>query len=157
MSSTYFGKGAGWIRVLLFCLILGPVARAEVTTPGPSVADDIMKLRDPFHAPDGIAAKADVVANDLERFSIGEFKLLGVITGPSRVRALVQCPNGKTYFVSEKMRIGNHKGIVRKILSDVIQVRERVPNALGQDESIDGEIRLSIGDSLGAQNSEGGR
>ncbi len=113
----------------------------------PQIAEEMLKLRDPFRAPEILSLKAQLPKTDLERYPLDEYKLLGVITGPNRLRALLLCPNGKTYFVGEKTKIGMHRGIIRRITPDRIDVREKITNALGQEENLDGEIRLSAGNA----------
>ena len=99
-------------------------------------------MRDPFKRP--FVANATPVAppTEMEMFPVDQFKLVGVITGADRLRAILLDPNGKSHFVSEKMRIGTRKGFIREIRSDLVQVREKVINAIGREESVDTEIRL---------------
>jgi len=109
---------------------------------GISPGERMLKMRDPFVIPEGAFPSLATPKGDLERFPIQDFKLLGVVTGPSRLRALVQSPEGKTYFVAEKMRIGIHNGTIRKITPLLVQVREKIVNVLGQEENVDSDIRL---------------
>ncbi len=99
--------------------------------------EDILKIRDPFRGPalegDGLG---DEMGGGLESFPASDFKLLGVVTGPKRFKAMVLAPNGKTYFVATKDHIGIRKGTVERILSDRLIVRERVTNLIGQEEHI---------------------
>jgi len=100
-----------------------------------------MSLRDPFKRPDRALVVAAPVS-ELERFPIEQYKLIGVITGASRLRAILQDPNGKTHFVAERMRIGTRRGVIREIRSDTVVVREKIVNLLGKEEASDSEIRL---------------
>jgi Tfp pilus assembly protein PilP len=55
---------------------------------------------------------------------------------------MISAPNGKTYVVSERTKIGTRKGIVLKVQPDAILIREKVVNVLGQEENVDVEIRM---------------
>ncbi len=99
-------------------------------------------IRDPFQAPDFKLEENDGPRTPLELVAADKFKLVGVITGPDRFRAMVQDPSGQTHLVSEKMKIGIRKGVVKKITSRGIWVREKVVNVLGQEESVDTVLKL---------------
>lgn len=119
-------------------------ASAEVAPPASdssNVVNDALKLRDPFKRPIIESAQA-IPRTELELFAVEQYKMVGVVTGPTKMRAMVVAPNGKTYFVSENMKMGTRKGLVRKITPDGIQVRERIVNVLGKEENVDAEIRL---------------
>jgi Tfp pilus assembly protein PilP len=111
-----------------------------------SVALDIdptaLEMRDPFKRMVGGDATVVVAAAPRERFSVEQFKMVGAITGTGRVRAILQDPEGRTHLVYEKMRIGPRKGVILEIRSNVVRVRERVPDALGKDETIDTDLKL---------------
>jgi Tfp pilus assembly protein PilP len=107
-----------------------------------SVLEEAIALRDPFKRPEGFNLNSAVAVSDLERFPTEQFKLIGVITGASRLRAIVQDPEGKTHFVAERMRIGTRRGVIQRIRSDAVVVREKTVNVLGKEESSDNEIRL---------------
>lgn len=120
-------------------------ALSQAGTPGqPAVqapSAEILKTRDPFKRP----VIQNIIAlprTDLEMFPIDQFRMLGVVTGPEHLRALLLAPNGKTYFVAERMRIGVRKGVIRRITPESIKVRERIINVLGQEEDVDSELRL---------------
>jgi Tfp pilus assembly protein PilP len=116
-------------------------AAPAASTLNASSLDDVLKIRDPFKRPILVTAKGKP-KGDLELFAVEQFKLVGVITGPSRLRAMVEAPNGKTYFVSERQKIGQRNGVVRKITPTAILVRETMVNVVGKEEEIDFEIRL---------------
>jgi hypothetical protein len=85
-----------------------------------------------------------VPTSDLELYTLDQLKLLAVMTGPKRLRAMVLAPNGKTYLVWENMKIGMRKGVVRRITPDAVHVREQVVNVLGQEENVDSDIRMKL-------------
>ena len=77
--------------------------------------------------------------------------MLGAMTGGKHLTAMVQAPNGKTYFVQEKMPIGDRKGIIRKITDTEIFVRERVVNVLGIEETVNSTIELPSDSKTGRE------
>lgn len=121
----------------------GPVAAgaaaklALVDTSGQGLA----QLRDPFRRPIFVDPNARP-RSELENFPVEQYKMVGVLTGTERLRAMLVGPNGKTYFVAENTKIGVHKGFIKKISPVGLVVREKVLNTLGTEESIDTELRL---------------
>lgn len=111
---------------------------AEKTGPTP---EELLKLRDPFKRP-AISAALSVQKSELERFPVEQFKMVGITTGPDKLRAMIVDPNGKTYFVSERERIGVRSGFIRRISVEGIIVREKITNVLGKEENIDFEMKL---------------
>lgn len=105
----------------------------------PSVID-YKKFRDPFKEP--AYSEAQEFRTDLERFAVTDFKVTGVITGPIRMRAMLLSPDGKTHYVSEKMKVGLRDGIVVKITTKSVVIREKVVNPLGEIELFDTEIGM---------------
>lgn len=106
--------------------------------------EEILKRRDPFAKPDLMARrrKNGALMSELEQIPVQDFKMVGVVTGPNRLKAMILAPNGKTYFVSEHDRIGVNKGVIKKITPDAIIVREKILNLLGKEEDILTEIAL---------------
>ncbi len=104
-------------------------------------ADEIKKIRDPFKRPESDIGP-ETVLSDLERYSVDSFKMIAVLTGPTRLRAMLESPDGKTFLVGERMKIGPRRGVVTRITEDSVKVREQVQNVLGQDEDLDTEIHL---------------
>ncbi len=103
--------------------------------------DDFIKARDPFKAPKLPAAKV-AVRSELELYSVESLKMIGVLTGPDHMRAMVLTPDGVTHLVSERMKIGMRDGFVKKITTEQIIVREKMMNIMGEEESMDTEIHL---------------
>ncbi|MCM2321645.1 MAG: pilus assembly protein PilP [Oligoflexia bacterium] len=115
-------------------------AAATATAEGP-LSEDIMKLRDPFKRP-VIRVDAAVPKTVLERFGVETFKLVGVLTGPQRMRAVLLDPEGKSHIISEKVKIGLKQGMVVRIEPRRVKVRERMTNIFGQLETVESEIPL---------------
>ncbi|MGZ3687094.1 MAG: pilus assembly protein PilP [Bdellovibrionota bacterium] len=130
------------MKALLVALTLlsGCTALAAQSSP----IDEPPKIRDPFKRPN-TASKDEVPKTELELFPLEQFKMIGVMTGPMRVRVMLLAPNGKTYFASENTKIGVRKGVVQKITTTSMKVREKTINVLGQEENVDTEVKLSSG------------
>ncbi len=103
---------------------------------------DFLKFRDPFKQPETQKSSNEQLT-DLEKYAVNEFKLTGVMTGPKRMRAMILAPDGKTHFVSEKMKIGNKNGIIAKITTKSLVVKEKLVNALGEEELIETEMSMA--------------
>jgi len=135
-------------RVYRFCALIlaAPVFMAPLITraevPQFQIDSDALQLRDPFKRPASVMDSSLVPTSELEQYSVDQFKMVGVITGADRLRAIVLDPKGKTHFVSEKMRLGTRRGVIREIRADKVTVREKILNAIGKEESVDVEIKL---------------
>jgi type IV pilus assembly protein PilP len=114
------------------------VASAPRMAPGSAV--DYKKFRDPFKEP--AFSESVIIKSDLERFPVTDFKVTGVITGPIRMRAMLLAPDGKTHYVSENMKVGTRDGVIVKITTKTVVVREKVVNPLGEVEMFDTEIGI---------------
>lgn len=123
----------------------GPEERLFEVSPA---AKNLLKIRDPFRKPEIKSAESQPLS-ELEVFPLDQFKMTGFVSGPDRPKAMLVGPNGKTYFVAEKMRIGVRKGIVKKITEESIMVREKFVNIFGQEEEADSIIKLSAESSNG--------
>ncbi len=78
----------------------------------------------------------------LERWSLKELKLTGIVRKDSRKWALIEDPSGKGYFVSEGTRIGSNGGYIAKIGQDYILVKEKIVDFLGQERVR--EVKISL-------------
>lgn len=116
-----------------------PAALAAAPSTGSPI--DYKKFRDPFKEPP--SSEVTEVKSDLERYAVTDFKVVAVITGPLRMRAMIVSPDSKTHYVSEKMKIGLRDGVIVKITTKTIVVREKVMNPLGEVELFDTEIGMN--------------
>jgi Tfp pilus assembly protein PilP len=123
-----------WLSIILICFGSSAFAKIEISK-------EILKQRDPFKKPVLIIPE-NGPQSELESFPLEKLKMLGVMTGGKRLTAMVQAPNGKTYFVTEKMPMGDRKGIVKKITDQGLYVRERVVNVLGIEETVTSVVEL---------------
>lgn len=92
------------------------------------------------------------IKSDLERFAVTDFKVVAIITGPLRMRAMIVAPDTKTHYVSEKMKLGLRDGVIVKITTKTIVVREKVVNPLGEVELFDTEIGMDQPSVAGTTN-----
>lgn len=105
--------------------------------------ENSLGLRDPFSrpAPKG-GGDSGPEMSDLERFELDKFKLVGVITGPKKNKALITTPEDKMIVVSEGMAMGTRRGKVKRIYKGHLSVEEKVVNLLGQEENIETVLDL---------------
>ncbi len=127
---------------------VAPIASARPAVPAPETLADLesvgpetwSKIRDPFSRP---ASRETVIQRtELERFPVDQYELMGIMSGPSRMRAMVRTPESKTIIVAENAKMGIRGGQVRKITSGALIVREKITNILGQDEDVDTILRI---------------
>lgn len=117
-------------------------AQAAKDEPTNYTIENSLSIRDPFQkrlAPDNVNIAA---LPELERYDLDSFRLVGVITGPHRAKAMVTGPSNKMYVVEENTHIGLRHGFIKKIAPGVIYVEEKVINLLGQEESIETAIEF---------------
>ena len=107
-----------------------------------SATDTYLKMRDPFKPPE-LSVAEERPKTELEKYPATDFQLLGVLTGPLKVSAILRDPEGKTYYVSENLRIGQRNGVIKRITTQSIIVREKIVNAIGREENVDTEIVLT--------------
>ncbi len=123
-----------------------PTSDPSASSPYPDLGnaspENLSRLRDPFQRPT-LRLERGSPKTPLENYSIEQFELLGVISGPVKMRAMIKTPDSKTHLVSEKMKIGNRNGFVRRITSNSLLIREKVLNVFGQEEEVDTELKIS--------------
>ena len=116
-----------------------PVQKQVSTSTGPSVAPsnqfDFSTKKDPFKpfavikkVPVGKAERArenEKFALPIHSFDVGQFKLIGVITGSRISQAMVTDPNGKGYVLKVGMTIGKNDGRVMAITNNGVDVLEQ--------------------------------
>jgi Tfp pilus assembly protein PilP len=70
----------------------------------------------------------------LERYSISEFKLAGIVWGGFGYSAMLEGPDGKGYFVHVGTAIGQNKGIVKKITQHTMVIEEKFKTISGETD-----------------------
>ena len=134
---------------LKFCLLLLPVLFLSLTWIGNSIAQqDVvsavempqgnsekftyspMGRRDPFKPliekkekiVEKINARPEKLKGPLEKFELGQFRLMAIMIVKGSPRAMVKAPDGKSYTVKINDYIGMNDGIVKKIETKVVEV-----------------------------------
>lgn len=117
--------------------------RSQSASTGTVTYEELLKLRDPFKVTlkTGHGTVVDK-ASPLESYAVDSFILVGIITGPARLRAVLRDPTGAAHTVSDGARIGRRSGWIKKIQEDRLIVAEKMTNILGQVEEIDTELPL---------------
>ncbi len=82
----------------------------------------------------------------LQRVDISELKLVGIVNDPEGNVALIQTPDGKGYSLRQGVQVGKNEGIVEKVLEDMIVVKEKQTDFLGQIKVIEVVIKLKRGE-----------
>ena len=113
-----------------------------------NATESLLKMRDPFKRPD-VVVDEGAPKSELELYASHQFQLVGVMTGPRQIRAILQSPTGKTFFVKVGDHLGQRRGVVERITPEKLLVQEKIVNVLGQAENITTEIKLNLGGKLG--------
>ncbi len=61
----------------------------------------------------------------LQKFDLGQFRLVGIIIGKDEPIAMVMVPGGKSYILKKGVKIGKNAGVVVGIEADGVLVEER--------------------------------
>jgi type IV pilus assembly protein PilP len=70
----------------------------------------------------------------LERYSISEFKMSGILWGGFGYKAMLEGPDGKGYFVHVGSVVGLNRAVVKKITQDSLVLEEKFKNYMGADD-----------------------
>lgn len=127
-------------RPVYFAALSNTTAGLEGTSqPGltASYAYNPLGRRDPF-APvireSGPAHEADMALPPLQRVTLPELTLIGIIWGGFGYSAMVQTPDGKGYTVSRGTVVGPNNGVVTAISETGITVEERFSDLYGRKQ-----------------------
>jgi type IV pilus assembly protein PilP len=105
-----------------------PPAPEVVAPPPPRYVYDPTGRRDPFE-PLTMVKKPILQQNTpltpLQKYDLGQLRLIGVIVGKGEPRAMVIAPDGKSYILKKGTMVGKNDGVVVRIKSDTVQVEER--------------------------------
>jgi len=128
------------ISPVLFSILLGLASAQQDAAPAVSpenmTQEDLMQLRDPFQMPVVITKQVTKKLAEIETIPLEQLKLVGVISGPDRVRAMVIGPGEKTFLVAEGIKIGIKGGVLKRITRNELKILEKVENPLGQLEDV---------------------
>jgi type IV pilus assembly protein PilP len=92
--------------------------------------------RDPFAAivERGAGALGEDELPPLQRATLTELNLIGIMWGGFGYVAMVQTPDGKGYTVTRGTRIGPNKGVVRAVTDKAIVVEEQFTDIYGKKQ-----------------------
>ncbi len=126
------------------------VAQAEesMEAEGAYFYDPVGK-RDPFLSPFYIAPEQDVVdevTTPLQRFHLGQLRLVGVIWQTGQPKALIEDGDGLGYIVEAGTRIGANNGVIRTIEPGRIVVEEYETDFSGKRWARQRALRLAVAD-----------
>lgn len=111
-----------------------PVAKPVAL--GQKITYDPTQHRDPFRAPS--LTTTQVVDNaprtPLERYELGQLKLVGIVTETGSARAMVEDAAGLGYIVTTGTPIGSSGGVVTSIEPRRVLIEEHVTNFYGDKE-----------------------
>jgi type IV pilus assembly protein PilP len=110
--------------------------------------------RDPFlailrEAGAEAAKKTDEVnLPPLQRVTVAELSVIGIVWGGFGYMAMVQAPDGRGYAVQRGARIGNNNGIVSAITEKAVIVEERFTDIYGKKQVREYAKPLHVKESL---------
>ena len=104
--------------------------------------------RDPFFPPfrmvESETGATDEPKTPLQRFDIGQLKLVGVIWESDEPRALIEDSGGLGYIVTRGTLIGSRGGIVKMIEPKRIIIEEYQTDFFGKRQAQEREMRLVV-------------
>ena len=98
--------------------------------------------RDPFLSvmpPAGVGSDASKKTDDynlppLQRVSVAELTVIGIVWGGFGYMAMMQASDGKGYAVQRGARIGNNNGVVSAITEKAVIIEERFTDIYGKKQ-----------------------
>ena len=84
--------------------------------------------RDPFQGPGGRPPPSGECKTRACRFDLGDFRLVGTVTGTSEARAMVMDPEGTGLIVRTGMQLGREKATVVKITAEALVLEAVQPD-----------------------------
>lgn len=147
--------------LIMFCLLLLAGCTEDPVAPAPAktnqkvrpaatkpqqeeiVADQAMEKfayspigqRDPFESllrKEEQARKAQVPLTPLEKFDLGQFRMIALLIGKGDPRAMVSAPDGKNYILKPGLKIGKNDGVIVDITSSGVIVEEQTFDLAGK-------------------------
>jgi Tfp pilus assembly protein PilP len=98
--------------------------------------------RDPFMP---LIIKAEAKPKSLipiESYEVSEFKLIAILWDKTKYYAVVTLPDGKSYTITEGIKLGLHGGKVYKITKDSVIIREQMRDYKGAISPKDTILKL---------------
>lgn len=104
--------------------------------------------RDPFYSPflsvTSEAPGAEDFKTPLQRFDLGQLRLVGVIWEADEPRALVEDSGGLGYIVTRGTLIGSRGGVVKTIEPKRVVIEEYETDFFGKRQIQQKELRLTV-------------
>jgi len=126
----------------------------EAVSPTPEIKEEVVTFRynpegrrDPFRSIVASSRKSQkkiLSLPPLQRLSLSELKLIGIVWGEFGFGAIVQTPDGKGYTLRKGTRIGISSGIVRRITKEEVVIRETGTNIFGETETSTTVMKLHL-------------
>jgi type IV pilus assembly protein PilP len=102
--------------------------------------------RDPFENPlkrnVEVSPESGIPLTPLQKYDLGQFRLIGVIVGKGEPRAMVVAPDGKSFILKKGIKIGKNDGSVIDITTDSVLVKEKYYDFAGEIRTSVQEIKL---------------
>lgn len=135
-----------------------PVPQKAVapTPPGDEPAYQAVGRRDPFRPPRVTAGVSDT-QTPLQRYEIGQLRLVAIIYNTQEPRAVVEDDAGLGYIVKVGTPIGTNGGAVRAIEKGRVLVREDSEDFYGESQASEVVLELTGGNVGRPAGSERGR
>jgi type IV pilus assembly protein PilP len=137
-----------------------PAPTAPQKAPAPPAADEpayqAMGRRDPFRPP-RISASVSDANTPLQRYEIGQLRLVAIIYNTQEPRAVVEDDAGLGYIVKVGTPIGTNGGAVRAIEKGRVLVREDAEDFYGESQASEVVLELTGGNVGRPAGSERGR
>jgi type IV pilus assembly protein PilP len=88
--------------------------------------------------------KDAALTTELEKFDISQLKLVGIVTGISNPRAMVEDPTGKGYIITRGTLVGKYRGRVTSIQKEEVIITEEYRDVTGRRVTNHIPLRLPI-------------
>ncbi|MCL4245473.1 MAG: pilus assembly protein PilP [Candidatus Dadabacteria bacterium] len=89
------------------------------------------------------AGPAPVVVPPIQRYSLDQFRISGIVWMSGKPRAMVVDPEGNTYFLGDGDRIGNKEGEILEVRENGLLVEETI-----RSEDVYGEAKIETKKSI---------
>lgn len=102
--------------------------------------------RDPFMNPLSVVVEvsddAGTPLTPLQKFDLGQLRLIGIIIGKGNPRAMVIAPDKKSFILQKGVKVGKNNGVVIEIKSSAVLVLEKFVDFSGEVQTRVEEITL---------------
>jgi type IV pilus assembly protein PilP len=102
--------------------------------------------RDPFENPlraiAEVATETGIPLTPLQKYDLGQLRLIGVIVGKGNPRAMVIAPDGKSFILQTGTKLGKNNGSVVDITTEAVLVKEKYLDFAGEVKTSIQEIKL---------------